>query len=266
MKGHHARLGPETHQRRKHGNQKNPLVPLCGSLVQGPSRRKIQRVTVPIQKEDRKQAPICAAHGIKQILQRRHNRLPCPIVEHQRHGDQGCQLIEQIHGHKIAGKIQRHQHTIQYQVEAVISFFLPLMLHIDKGKQSGQDPYKAHHRHKQPSQNINMKIHRNPLKEGKQYQLPVPRPGRCQGQGHRNPKHSAHIQAQPGPLSPAARGSIFFPKRKKQQKGAEKHWQHYGNQQKCIHPKLPPSQTSQIPSGSAVQWGRSSAPVSDSAE
>ncbi len=235
----HAGLCPKAQQRGEHSNQQNALMALYSRHIQRPARRKCQRMAVPVQEKDGEQPPIRAAQGIEQILQRRHHRLPFPVVEHQRHGDQRGQLIEQIHGHQIPRKIKGHKHTIQHQVKSEIPFLLPLMPHVDKGEQRRQYPYDADHRHEQPAHRIDAEVHRYRIQQREQHRFPVPCPGRRQRQGHGNPKHRAHIGAEPrryaifpfrpGSGIPRVRDRLF-PESRDQQYGTAYHWQRYRNQ------------------------------------
>ena len=131
-----------------------------------------------IQKEDSKQTKIGTAHRVKQIFERRHDRLARSVVHDKRHRAQRHQLIKQVHRHKISREIQSDQHAVDQQEESEKPPLLALVLHIHKGIKADRYPDDRDKGHKQPADRIDPKIDRNPFHQVKQPHLMLTAPGR----------------------------------------------------------------------------------------
>ena len=165
VKRQHTGLHAKAQQKHEASQKQNAFMPRGQGQVQRTARNKLQGIAVFVEKEYSKQSHVGAAHGIKQVFQRRHDRLLGTIVQNQRHGSQGHQLIEQIHGHQVSGKIQAHQNPVHDQIISKKPPLFPLVFHIGKSINAGKHPNNAHKGGKQASQGIYMKINRNILHE-----------------------------------------------------------------------------------------------------
>ena len=105
---------------------------------------------ISAEEEDAPQGQKRTGDGIEQVLQGAANGLRCPVVEHQRHGQQGDHLEEEVHGDKVPGKIHAHQRRQGQQEETEEFVVVFLVFQIAEGIDAGEQEAEGGNGHEQP--------------------------------------------------------------------------------------------------------------------
>ena len=110
------------------------------------------------QEKDPEQSQKCACHGVKQIFQTGPHGFSAPLVENQRQGCKGHQLIKHIQRNQVGREIQSHENSRHDEIITEKPVLFLLVGHIGHRIDPYQQPDRSCQSRKQPTYLIYMKL------------------------------------------------------------------------------------------------------------